>query len=256
MCLNVNARAASRVVILAPAVADVLARLEAGSTVVGVTNTVKEFPQATRLGTHLNPGVEKIASLKPDLIIATGRFNPELAERMGAELFLYDPRTLEEIIEDIRILAGKIGRAKQGEKLAAELQSMLDGLRVPEHQPTALYESRSNPLSVAKKNSIIKNLLERAGFVYLYPESAGPTSAEYLLAHQPEFYLYQEGPMNRNPVPPHERPGWARLDSCIWKVDELEFTRANTQIFETLKTLNGILNAEDACTAGRMVYSE
>lgn len=254
MCLSVSALAAERVIVLAPAAADVLARLDAGGSVVGVTNSVSEFPGAAKVGTHLHPGVEKIASLKPDLIIANSRFNPELAERMGAELFVYEPRTLDEIIKNVRLLAGRLGRDEQGEALAAELQAVLDGLTMPQNPPTALYETRSTPVAVAKRNSVIKDLLERAGMKYVYEGTAGVVSVEYLLVNQPEYYIYQDGPMNRNPEPPRERRGWHRLKSCVWKVDEFDFARPNTRLFETVRTLNDVLNSNDPCARGAEIY--
>lgn len=230
-------------VILAPAAADVLERLGAGSGVVGVTNSVEGFPAAVKVGTHLNPGVEKIASLRPELIITTSRFNPELAERMGAALFVYEPKTLDAIVENVRLLATEVGREEQGRALAEELQAVLDGLTQPDRKPTVLYETRSNPLAIAKDNSVIADLLERAGMRYAYPASTGTLSAEYLMANQPEYYIYQDGPMNRNPVAPAERSGWENFRARAWKVNEFDFARPNTTLFETARILNGIITS-------------
>lgn len=254
LCLNDKVPAAERVVILAPAAADVLERLGAGGSVVGVTNSVNGFPGAAKVGTHLNPGVEKIASLRPGLIVATSRFNPELAGRMGGALFVYEPESLDEIIENVRLLSEKIGRKEQGRALADELQSVLDGLVLPARKPTVLYETRSNPLAIAKDGSVAKDLLERAGMRYAYAESAGTLSAEYLMGNQPEYYIYQDGPMNRNPAPPSGRPGWENFSACSWKVNEFDFARPNTKLFETVRILNDIINSENACAKGAEAF--
>jgi len=256
LCLSADAQAAQRIVVLAPAAADVLMRLEAADSVVGVTNSVSSFPHAVNVGTHMNPGLESIASLKPTLLIAGTKFNPEFAKRMGAEFFLYDPKTLDDIIGIVRALGQKIEKAKQGEKLAEELQAVLDGLHPPRRGLSVLYETRSTPLSLAKNNTIIRDLLERAGMRYLYDGSAGLVSMEYLIREQPDVYIYQQGPMNRNPVPPARRPGWDRFTTCTWKVDEFDFARPNTRLFETVQALNAILNQDDACAAGAGLYPE
>lgn len=240
--------------VLAPAAADVLERLGAGDSVVGVTDNVDGFPEAAKVGTHLNPGVEKIASLRPGLIIATSRFSPELAERMGAALFIYEPKTLDAIIENVRLLAAEAGREEQGRALAEELQAMLDGLVPPGRSPTVLYETRSNPLAIARDNSVTTDLLERAGMRYAYPESIGTLSAEYLMANQPEYYMYQDGPMNRNPVTPSERPRWGNFRACSWKVNEFDFARPNTTLFETARILNDIINSENPCAQGAETF--
>ena len=251
-----DAIAAKRIVILSPAAADILLRLDAGSRVVGVTGSVQEFPAAVKVGTHLNPGIEKIASLKPDLIIASSRFDPELAGRMGANLFLYEPKTLDDIITAVRALSDAVGKKEAGTRLAAGLQAVLDGLKQPPHTPAVLYETRSTPVAVAKKHTVIRDVLERAGMRYAFPESTGAVSLEYLMAHQPEYYIYQEGPMNRNPVPPSERPGWEHFGSCAWKVNEFDFARPNTRLFETVKLLNDLLHTDAPCDRGKAVYGE
>lgn len=243
-------------VVLAPAAADVLYRIGASDSVVGVTNNVTEFPEAVKVGTHLNPGVEKVVSLRPSLLITTSVFDPELVRRMGAEHFVYEPQTLREIIDDVRILAAKLEKEEEGEALASALEKILEGLRPPGERASALYETRSNPLSIARDNTIMRNILETAGLRYAYPQSNGVISAEYLLAHQPDFYIYQEGPMNRNPVPPRERTGWERFRSCAWKVDEFEFARPNTKVFDTVRELNAILTSENPCAAGARRYPE
>ena len=256
LCLSANAIAAERIVVLAPAAADILLRLDAGNRVVGVTGSVEEFPAAVKVGTHLNPGIEKTASLKPDLIIASSRFDPELAGRMGARLFLYEPKTLDDIVSAVRALADAVGKQQEGARLAADLQAVLDGLKQPAHAPTVLYESRSTPVAVAKKHTVIRDVLERAGMRYAFQESTGAVSLEYLMAHQPEYYIYQEGPMNRNPVPPSQRQGWEHFASCTWKVNEFDFARPNTRLFETVQNLNALLHTDAPCDRGRAVYGE
>ena len=254
LCLNGKAHAIEKVVILAPAAADVLERLGCGDSVIGVTNSVSGFPLAVKVGTHLNPGVEKIASLMPSLIIATSSFNPEFAERMGAELFVYEPKTLDEILECVRVLSRKLDREEQGRILADALQTVLDGLKMPQHRPTVLYETRSAPLAIAKGNTVIRDLLERAGMRYALPGNTGGLSAEYLMLNQPEYYIYQDGPMNRNPVRPSERSGWDIFRACSWKVDEFAFARPNTELFETVRVLNSIINSEAPCAKGAAIY--
>lgn len=255
LCLSINALAIGRVVILAPAAADIFYKIGATDTVVGVTNNVMEFPDAAKVGTHLNPAVEKIASLRPSLVVTTPGFDADIIRRMGAEPFVYTPKTLREIINYVRILAKKIGKEAEGEALAVSLEKILDELHpVTGQRPTVLYETRSTPLGLARGNSIIINILETAGFRYAYSETGGTVSAEYLLGNQPDYYIYQEGPMNRNPVVPSKRQGWSSFNACAWKVDEFAFARPNTIVFQTVRELNEILTGDNPCEAGRKHY--
>ncbi len=245
MCLISNTRAEERVVILAPAAADVVSRLGAGDLVVGVTSSVKDFPTAMSVGTHRQPEIEKIAALKPTLLIATCDFDLALAERLGAELFIYEPTSLEGITAGMRGLAARLDREKQGQALAEHIAVLLGQIDPDSaRRPTVLYEVRAEPLSVAGSRTVIRDLLEKAGFEYAHKGTSGLISVEYLLTHQPDYYIYQVGPMNKNPVSPNERPGWENLKSHIWKVDELKFARPNIQMFETLVELSKVLRSE------------
>ena len=249
-----KAKTSQRIVVLAPAAADVLMRLDVMDSIVGVTNSVSGFPLAVNVGTYMNPGLESIAALNPTLIIAGTRFNPAYAARIGAEFFLYDPRTLDDIISLVRSLARAIGKEAQGKQLADELQAILDGLQPPRRSVSVLYETRATPLSLARNNTIIRDMLERAGMRYLYDGSAWLVSMEYLISAQPDVYIYQHGPMNRNPIPPARRPGWDRFAACAWMVDEFDFARPNTRLFETLQMLNAILHQDDICAAGKNCF--
>jgi iron complex transport system substrate-binding protein len=237
-----------RIVILAPAAVDIIYQLGLSESVVGVTAAVAEFPEAMRVGTHINPVLEKIAALRPTLIIATSRFSKENAARVKAELFIYEPKSLQDILKACAELADML--SVDAKPLIAELNGILTQVKPLTTPLTVLYEVRSNPLSLAKHDSFIKSMLEAAGMTYAQKITASTISAEYLLTHQPDYYIYQEGPMNVNPTPPSKRSGWARLKSCVWRVDELDFARANTKSFQTVLELNQRLHSDTACREG------
>ena len=70
--------AAERIVVLAPAAADIIEKLDAAELVVGKTRSVEEFPQATQVGSHIRPNLEIVTSLQPDLlIISSNKFFSE-----------------------------------------------------------------------------------------------------------------------------------------------------------------------------------
>lgn len=254
MCLPVNVFARERIIILAPAAADIVLKLNAGDMVVGVTNNVTEFSAARKVGTHLNPGLEVMAALKPTLLITPARFTPELAKRLGAEQYVYDPKDLPGILDAIGNLAQRLERSAEGAELIRQLEGMLKQLKPATKPPTVMYETRSNPLSLAKDNSIIKSMLETAGFSYAYHGSSGIVSMEWLLVNQPDYYIYQIGPMNRDPLPPNARTGWQNFSACVWAVDELEFARANTELFAKVLQLNAILAGENSCETGNNLH--
>lgn len=59
----------------------------------------------------------------------------------------------------------------------------------------------------------------------------------------PDFYLFQIGPMNKKkPVPPAERPSFRMLSSEFLKVDEKRFSRANSVSFDNVIMLNKVFS--------------
>ena len=245
---------ALRIVVLAPAAADIVDKLGLKDCVVGVTSSVTDFPGASTVGTHRNPGIENIAALRPSLIIASARFSAELASRLGAELFIYEPRSLPAILEAITQLAERTGKTEQGEALVASLAAMMPQ-PVKTDRPTVVYEVRSTPLSLAPQESFLANLLESAGFHYAHQGVSAEVSPEYILENTPDFYIYQVGPMNKNPDPPLKRNGWRGMGACIWKVDELAFARPNTGSFALVAALTAILADDDPCEAGKSIFA-
>ena len=233
-----------RIVILSPAAADIFEKLGAESLVVGVTKSVEGFPKAKRVGSHIRPNLEIIASLKPDLIVLSSNrfFSKEMAKRVGGDIFYYNPATCQEILEKILQIGAMVGRNMRARQLATKLSFKLTKLKPLSHPPTVLYEVMSNPYMVAGKKSIVANMVELAGGRYLVnaPRKLVRFSYEKAVSLKPQVYLYQVGPMNKNPVPPQKRPYFKGLRSKFVKVDELSFARPNTKTFDNVLWLNSL----------------
>lgn len=123
------ARTPERIVSMAPNITEILFALGLGDRVVGVTRFC-DFPPETRLlrriGGLVDPNIEVIQSLDPDLVIAF-RGNPlRLVDRigkLGLPVFVLD---IGEGLEALFPLVSKIGRVTRTEGRAAELA---EGLR-------------------------------------------------------------------------------------------------------------------------------
>jgi len=234
--------AAERIVILAPAAADIVAKLDAGPLVVGKTRNVAEFPQATEVGSHIRPNLEIITSLKPDLLVISSNrfFSQEMAEKVGAEIFFYHPNSLEEVLDRTGQLAVLLGREKQTEKLIESQRQKLEQVKPLKVAPRVIYEITEAPLTIAGTGNILADIVRAAGGVLV---SGGERkllrfNPEAVLTLQPDVYLWQVGPMNRNPTPPAERGQYQALKADYLKVDELQYSRANTTSFDNVLELN------------------
>ncbi len=236
---------ARRIVVLAPAAGDILLQLGLADQVVGKTRSLEEFPAAMAVGSHIKPNVELIKSLKPDLLIISSNrfFSEQMARTVGAATFDYNPQTLAEILQQIEGLARLTGREAQGAQLTGSLRAKLHGLVRPARPPKVIYEISALPLSVAGLGNIVSDIIRVAGGS---PLDFGPgkivkLNSEAVLVSRPDLYLYQVGPMNRNPPPPQERGDYRALACRYLQVDQLQWARANSRSFERVVELNRLL---------------
>lgn len=245
LCFLADPAQAWRIVVLSPAAADILVQLGLDDQVVGKTRNVEEFPQALKVGSHIKPNIELIKGLQPDLLLTSSNrfFNTQMAEAIGAQTFEYHPRTLKEILAQSEQLATLTGQQAEGQALIARLESQLKRLKPLTLKPKAIYEISALPLSVAGQTNIITDILRTAGAdpIDFGPAAIIKLNPEAIIQHQPQLYIYQVGPMNQNPPPPAERGNFSLLQSRYLKVDQLQWSRANSQSFQRVVELNQYL---------------
>ncbi|MBX6423699.1 ABC transporter substrate-binding protein [Thermosulfurimonas sp. F29] len=242
-CTGVSVAFGLRIVVLYPAASPVLRALGVpDGEVVGVTRHDRTYPRAVRVGSHLRPNLELIRALRPDLLVVGSRraFPEEAARRFKARIFRYDPRTLEEILARIEALGEVLGRRREAEDLVASLRKKLAEVKPLPRPVTVVYEVSATPLKVAGSRSIVNDIIRVAGGRNLVavPRKHVLISPERILALAPEVYIYQVGPMNRNPLPPKRRPYFRALKSRVLRVRELEFARPGLNAFSATIKLN------------------
>jgi len=244
--LSYNAFSAERVVILAPAAGDIIHKLGAENKVVGITKNLEGFPAATEVGSHLKPNIEIIRSLRPDLIIAgSGKyFTDEIKAAIGVRTYIYDPNNLAEILLALRDMGKEFGKAEVADTVEKSLKTQISGLKKPACRINVFFEVSQIPLMSAGTDSIVSDIVTRAGGYMSVKESKKvfKTGIETVITGKPDIYIYQVGPMNKNPMPPQSRNEYRSLKAEYVRVDETEFSRANTNAFENVRFLNNLFN--------------
>lgn len=116
-----SATRAQRVASLSPAITDTIVALDARSALVLVSDYCR-ISDLARAGTILTPHFERIASAKPDLIIATEvRGSPDRALQRLAPLLSLPWLTLDEVVDSTRKLGHVLQRERQADLLAQRL---------------------------------------------------------------------------------------------------------------------------------------
>lgn len=124
--------AAARVVSLMPSYTEIVFALGAGGELVGVTNFCDWPPEAgkiERTGDYLRPSVEKIYSLKPDVVFAgdwaSSSSSKQLAGMGVKVVSVPQEKSVADIYSTIRLIAAELGRRAEGEGLVKRLKAEL-----------------------------------------------------------------------------------------------------------------------------------
>jgi iron complex transport system substrate-binding protein len=123
-----------RIISLVPATTEMLFAMNAGSRVVGVGNFDRfpsEVSRLPRVGGLLDPDVERVLSLRPDLVIVydTQEELKRQLERAQIPIFRYAHRDLADVTATMRSLGDRIGSKAAGEAAAARVEQQLNATR-------------------------------------------------------------------------------------------------------------------------------
>jgi len=125
---------ATRVISLIPATTEMLFAMGAGNKLVAAGSYDRYPPEVERLpkvGALLDPNVERILTLKPDLVVLYGT-QTELKkrlERANIPYYTYVHKGLPDISQTIRSLGARVGVAHQARTLADSIEGRLARIR-------------------------------------------------------------------------------------------------------------------------------
>jgi iron complex transport system substrate-binding protein len=124
-----------RVVSLVPAVTEMLFAVGAGPQVVGVSSFDKvpaEVATRPRVGALLDPDVERILSLKPDLVVTYGSQDAlhDQLSRAGIATFVYVHGGIGDTLQTFEAIGARTGHEEAGRQAAQLLRAQLTGIRM------------------------------------------------------------------------------------------------------------------------------
>jgi cobalamin transport system substrate-binding protein len=195
-------REVRRIVSLAPSSTEILYALGVGDRLVGV-DQYSDWPPAAakvpRVGSDLNPSVERIMALKPDVVFiatsANARELPPELERLGIRVVISHIVTLDDLWRDIVVSGDAVGKHAAAAALADGLRARLAAAhaRIAALPPTrALVVVWADPLTVVGGHSFVDDVIRAAGGDNIAGDSAQPYpqySVERMLARAPDVIV-------------------------------------------------------------------
>ena len=193
-----------RIVSLAPSLTETIYALGLQDRLVGDTDQCDYPPDAqkkTKVGGGINPSVEVIASLHPDLVLVTRSYNRldtvHSLQELRIASYATDPHTVADIISSIKTLADVLGVPEAGASVAEDMQKRLDDLqhRIGDLPPKrVLFVVWTQPLISTGQHTFLADALRHAGAVSIVNSSQDwpQVNLEEVAKLQPDFLVFAE----------------------------------------------------------------
>ena len=191
-----------RIVSLAPSMTEIVYALGMEDRLVGVTQYCDFPPQAKakpRVGGIYTPSFEVILTLKPDLVLATSEGNREehiqVLERLRLPVYVVRPLDFQTVLESIERVGRVLGREAAAGQLVASMRTQADALArglETRRRPRVLYVLWGSPLIVPGRDTLITDLIRRAGGDSITADEAAPYprfSVEEVVLRRPDWII-------------------------------------------------------------------
>jgi iron complex transport system substrate-binding protein len=205
------------------------------------------------VGGGLDPNIESIVALKPDLVLAAGSTRgADRLQALGLNVLRLEPRNHADaqrvwrtVAQALHVPAADSDRVWQG--IQAGVHAAVQSLSPAARQQRVYFEVSPAPYG-ASESSFMGETLSRMGVANILPASMGPfpqVNPEWVVQARPDVIM--AGDSSRASM--LQRPGWSRLRAmqgqrlCVFKPDESDMlVRAGPRMAEGAKLMADCLN--------------
>lgn len=252
-----------RIISLAPSNTEILFALGLGDKVVGVTNYCdypEEAKSKEKIGGYADPNMEKIISLKPDLVLATDIHQKpvEQLEKLNIPVIVLTPKSIQEMLDSIEIIGQATGKAREAEKLVSDLKDRIKVIEDKvaginkEERPKVYYEVWPDPLTTTGPGTFVNDIIEKAGGQNIAADASNAFpqySQESVISKNPDIIIFSHhGTSKQTAEAILKRPGWGNINAIknkkVFYVDENIVQRATPRLIDGLEQFSKIIHPE------------
>lgn len=214
-----------RIISFIPAVTEMLFALGAGDQVVAVGSFDRfpaEIQNLPRVGALLDPDLERILSLRPDLVTVYGSQSDLRAqlERAKVPIFVYSHADLSDVTKTILDLGARVGRPERARGLAADIERKLSALR----QQVANAPRPRTLIIFGRESFTLRGIYASGGYGFIHDmviaaggdnvfadlkQQAVQATTELIIARRPDVILE----LRAEPLPPEQQ----RQELASWQ---------------------------------------
>lgn len=243
-----------RIVSLAPNITEILFALGLDSAVAGVTDYC-DYPAAAgnkpRIGGMLNPNLERVLELRPDLVLMSGSGNMksdyDKLTSAGVAVFVTYPRTVESVLTSISNIGALTGRAAAADSIVKALRDQKDELLLKAREApreSVLMLLSLSPLIAIGPGTFLHELLTLANADNIAGDAAMAypvLSREDILRRQPDVIIATNDIVRSTDDILRAYPEWKRLKAIQKKrvalVDASIVSRPGPRVIEGLRII-------------------
>lgn len=259
------ARTPQRFVSLAPSNTEILFALGLDDKVVGVTDfcDYPEEAKAIEKVGGIEPNLEKIVALNPDLVLAIGGSPAQVEkatemEKLGLTVLVLEPGDIEGIMANIELVGKAAGAEKEASELVTEMRKRFDDITArvkgAESRPKVFFEldatDPSKPYTPGP-GSFIDALISLAGGSNVGAGAKmqwAQLSTEEIIAQDAEVIVLGDANYGVTAEMVKERPGWSVItavkNAAIYPIDDVLVSRPGPRIIDGLEALTRIIHPE------------
>ena len=162
-----------RIISLAPSITEILFALGLNEEIEAVTDFC-DYPEAVskrpRVGGFINPNIEKIVSLKPDLIIAIRDGNRmgtiDRLNELAFPVYVVDPKSFDGVITTLQNIGDIVGRQENSKNIVNEIKAKREKTAILTRslpRPKVFFQIGYLPMITVGKGSLADELIRLAG---------------------------------------------------------------------------------------------
>jgi len=255
------AAAAKRVISLIPSATETIIALGATDRIVGRTryDVAREVESVPSVGGGMDPSIEAIVSLHPDLVVGwtddKRRVTRAQLARLGIPVFALRTQDTSDVFRGIGNLGKMLGHDSAATALASSIRTTLDDVRravAMRPQRNVMFVIYPDPPMTAGAGTFVDQLIGVAGGRSVFADLREPwptVSMEEIVRRKPDLLIVPQGEFKANAIEQfRSRHGWSTLaavrSGTIATVSANLTQRPGANIGEAARALQAAIHPE------------
>ena len=244
-----------RIISLLPSLTETVCALGACNRLVGVdrySNWPESIAKLPRMGGGIDPNIESIVALKPDLVLMAGSARGvERLRALGLTVLTLEPKNYADVQHALGVVANVLGLPSQeSDRVWREMNVQVEEISksIPQHAKAKRVYFEVSPVPFgASESSFIGETLLRLGAKNILPAAMGvfpQVSPEFVVRAQPDIIMAGDS----NLADMQARPGWMNLQAmrtgrvCTFKPNESDvLVRPGPRMVEAARLMSKCL---------------